>query len=182
MGDDGAALGDGVAVAPVEPVGALVLGKNLHAEFAAAGRAGARLGDGQQGGADAVAAPGFENRQGVHVVAAGDPVFEFHQRAQQRRDVGQTGNVLGAGLGEAIGEQHAGDLAVEMGDHGVAVGEAGVFPRGALGTDIQRRAPVARLLRPEIAGDALAGDLDELRQRPCIVLARVAVSRQERGH
>ena len=65
------------------------------------------------------------------------------------------------GIVEAVADEASGDLAIDLGDNGVAVGEAASLTCGALAPDLEDRLPGSFQRAPQIRRQAFAGDVDE---------------------
>jgi hypothetical protein len=73
---------------------------------------------------------------------------------------------------EPIADQAGGDLAVDLGDHGVVIGKAAFIAAGALAPQFEHRLARRRKRAPHIGRHALAGDVDQHGERGCVHFGR----------
>jgi len=94
-----------------------------------------------------------------HVPRAWRLRLEQDQRPHERRDLFEAAEIVG--IVEPVADEAGSDLASDLGDNGVAVGEAASLTCGALAPDIEDRLPGSFQRAPQIRGQAFAGDVDE---------------------
>ena len=100
-----------------------------------------------------------EGRKHIDVPGAWRFRFEQHQRPHERRNLFEVSEIVG--IVEPVADETGGDLAIDLRDHGIAIGEAALLPCGALAPDLEDRLPRRSQRAPQMRRQTFTCDIDE---------------------
>ena len=109
--------------------------------------------------ADAFPAELGEGRKHVDVPGARRFRLEHDERPHERGDLVEAAEIVG--IVEPVADEAGGDLASDLGDDGVAVGEAALSRAARSAADFEDRLSGRLQRAPQICGQAFTGDVDE---------------------